>query len=233
MPRQVRRYATIDSTNEEALRLARAGAHGPVWIVATVQTGGRGRRGRTWVSQPGNLFATWLIEVAVDRGGELAFVAGLAAADMVLCFAPSASVRLKWPNDVLLNGRKVAGILLERERRTLAVGIGVNLAHSPDDAAFPATALASVAPLPSQEEAFARLADRMDAWYEVWSRDGFAPIRTSWIARASGLGGAIRVRLGDGDVHGLFEDVDGDGALILRADGRPVRITAGDVFFGA
>lgn len=229
---EVRRYAILDSTNEEALRLARTGASGPLWILTREQTAGRGRRGRRWVSRPGNLFATLLLRVPAERSGELAFVAALAVADTVEAFAPSSSVRLKWPNDVLLDGRKVAGMLLERSGAALAIGIGINLAHHPEEMEFPATSLSSLGRSVESDEAFRVLAVRMAAWYEVWSGEGFAAIRTAWVRRASGIGAAVTVRVVNGEQHGVFEDLDADGALLLRSGGAVARVTAGDVFFG-
>lgn len=230
------RYDVIDSTNEEARRLAEAGETGPLWIVAHEQTGGRGRRGRTWVSQPGNLFATLLLSPpgSLEQRAQISFVAGLAAAEMIAAFA--GDVTLKWPNDVLLKGCKVAGMLLESVGLSaLAVGFGVNLAHFPQQTEFPATSVAKVAgSAPAPDDALARLAARWDAWYEVWTRDGFAPVRAAWLARASGLGERIRVRLMDREMNGVFENLDDNGALLLRqADGALARVTAGDVFFGS
>jgi len=230
------RHDTIDSTNEEARRLAEAGETGPCWIVAAEQTAGRGRRGRTWISERGNLFATLLISPtgAVEQRMQLSFVAGLAAADTIACYSPD-GVTLKWPNDVLLFGRKVAGMLLESFGPALVVGFGINLAHFPHDTGFPATSLAAlVRNAPSPDEAFTRLAAFWNAWYEAWRRDGFAPVRAAWLARASGLGESIRVRVMDREMNGVFENVDDDGALLLRAaNGTLARITAGDVFLGS
>jgi BirA family biotin operon repressor/biotin-[acetyl-CoA-carboxylase] ligase len=220
----------IDSTNEEARRRAEAGETGPLWITAREQTGGRGRRGRTWVSQPGNLFATLLItpQGAIENRAQLSFVTGLAAADTVAIYAEN--VALKWPNDVLLNGHKVAGILLESFGNALAVGFGINLAHAPKGTDFPATSIASVSATPSPKDALASLARAWDAWYEVWLRHGFAPVRGAWLGYAWGLGEPIRVRLMDREMDGLFASVDTDGALLVRRpDGALARVSAGDV----
>jgi BirA family biotin operon repressor/biotin-[acetyl-CoA-carboxylase] ligase len=228
----VRHYDSLDSTNEEAKRLARQGEHGPLWIVAREQSAGRGRRGRVWVSDDGNLFATLLLE-APANGPELCFVAGLAVADAVAALAPAEAVALKWPNDLLLAGKKLAGILLEQEGRALAIGIGINLAQHPENTEFPAISVrAALGAAPAPVAAFDRLASAMGTWYEVWRAQGFAPIRDAWLARAAGLGETIRARLGKGEVVGVFEDLDRDGALLLReAGGRTVRVTAADVFF--
>jgi BirA family transcriptional regulator, biotin operon repressor / biotin---[acetyl-CoA-carboxylase] ligase len=228
----IRRYDTIDSTNLAALRLARSGERGPLWIVAREQTTGRGRCGRRWMSASGNLFATWLIAMSGPRPAELGFVAALAVADTVAQYAPAASIALKWPNDVLAGGRKLAGILLEREGVALAVGIGINCADHPTGTEFPAASLAQFGPAPEADAVLARLAAPMSTWYEVWLRDGFAPIRREWRARAFGLGTTIVARTSVGDMVGVFEDLDEDGAIVIRAGGIISRITAADVFFG-
>ena len=235
-PESVRflRHDSIDSTNEEARRLAASGETGPVWIVAREQTAGRGRRGREWVSQAGNLFATLLMRAPQTLSAQLAFAAGLAAGETVAHFAPAVPVNLKWPNDVLLDGRKAAGILLEGiGSEALAIGFGINLAHHPDATEFPATSIASVSgAAPQVEEVLALLAGAMTAWYEVLRGQGFAPLREAWLARAAMLGEDIRVRLHEGEITGMFEGIDEGGALLLRlADGTSARITAGDVFF--
>jgi BirA family biotin operon repressor/biotin-[acetyl-CoA-carboxylase] ligase len=230
----LRRYDTLDSTNEEARRLAKGGVRGPVWIVAREQTAGRGRRGRAWISESGNLFATLLMPVTISLSAQLGFVAGLAAADAIAAHAPGAEVTLKWPNDVLLNGKKVAGILLEAlGHDSLAIGIGINLAHYPNTTEIPSISIAAVSGNPPDLDGFlVRLASAMTAWYEIWLKEGFQPVRKAWLLRSSGLGHAIRARLADSQRDGVFEDLDQDGALLLRdSTGTLTRITAGDVFF--
>jgi BirA family biotin operon repressor/biotin-[acetyl-CoA-carboxylase] ligase len=232
----LRRHAYLDSTNEEALRCARGGERGPVWITATAQGAGRGRRGHTWVSEPGNLFATLLLPAPRARCAQLGFAAALAVSDVAASYAPDAKVALKWPNDVLLGARKLSGILLETEGSDMvALGIGINCAHFPPDTEFPATSLAAVTgAAPAPEDALARLAPRFAAWYEIWREHGFAPLRTAWIARAFGLGQTVRARLAAYEEDGVFEDLDGEGALLLRRkDGAVSRIAAGDIFFGS
>jgi len=229
----IRRYDVVDSTNDEARRLAAAGEAGPLWIVAREQSKGRGRRGRVWVSQQGNLFATLLTRGSRPASGQLAFVAGLAAGEAIAQLAPTIPVVLKWPNDVLLGGKKVCGILLEGFGEALAIGIGVNLAHYPADAEFPATSVKeTTGRAPNSDDALTLLAGTMAAWYEVWRARGFAPVREAWLGRASHLGAEIRARLEGDEVRGVFENLDEDGALLLRmADGTLRRIAAGDVFF--
>lgn len=235
-------YDELDSTNAEARRRAEAGEGGPVWITAALQTAGRGRRGRSWSTQRGNLAATLLMLTGkpAAEAAQLSFVAALAACDLAdACLGPGAA-RLKWPNDVLVHGRKVVGILVESGARPdgrlwLAVGIGVNLAHAPTDVERPATAFADhMATRPPQPlDALEVLATAFERWRVVWDRDGFPPIAAGWSARAAGLGQACEARLPNRTIKGIAEGLDADGALRLRLDdGSIERITAGDVFFG-
>lgn len=235
----IRRYDVLDSTNEEANRLALGGARGPLWVVAVSQSAGRGRRGRAWASVPGNLFASHLIELDApqEKCAQLSFVAALGIGDLMKGFAPDAKVTLKWPNDILLERRKVAGILLEaapaRDGIRMIIGIGINLSGYPKKTAFPATSIAEVlGEAPKIEDALMRLVAAWDTWYEVWRKEGFGPIRAAWLARAAGIGESLTVRLGDSEMQGVFEDIDDRGALRLTLDDGGVKtITAGDVFF--
>lgn len=241
---EILRLDEVDSTNAEARRLAEAGRLAPVWISARRQMAGRGRRGRVWSSETGNLAATLL---AVTRrppaeAAQVTFVAALAAHELIAAFVDPHRVRIKWPNDVLIDGRKACGILLESGAHPagglwLAVGIGVNLAHAPDDVERPATSIAAhlrpdLAYAPSPETGLEVLAQAFDAWWERWERYGFAPVRDAWTARAQGLGGPAVARLGHETVGGVAEGLAEDGALRLRlADGSIRSISAGDVFF--
>lgn len=238
----VEAYDSLDSTNAEARRRAETGEVGPVWITAALQTAGRGRRGRAWSTQKGNLAATLL--TVTDRpaaeAAQLSFVAALAACDLAdACLGPGAA-RLKWPNDVLVHGRKAVGILVESGARTdgrlwLAVGIGVNLAHAPHDVERPATAFADYMQgrPPEPLAALEVLATAFERWRGAWATRGFAAIAEAWTERAIGLGERCEARLPNRTLSGVAEGMDADGALRLRLDdGGLERITAGDVFFG-
>jgi BirA family biotin operon repressor/biotin-[acetyl-CoA-carboxylase] ligase len=237
----LKEFQTIDSTNEEARRCAAAGERGPLWILAERQTAGRGRRGRVWASAEGNLSATLLLRPGKPAGecAQLSFVAAVAACDTLSDLARAAEVRVKWPNDVLAGGKKIAGILLESASTGadpiwLAIGIGINLKAHPTDVEFPATSLPALgvaAPVP--RDALLHLAVAFAKWYELWRADGFAPIRDAWLARAAGLGKRIRARLQNEETMGVFEGIDTNGALLLReAQDRVRAIAAGEVFFG-
>jgi len=232
-------YAELDSTNEEARRLAEADEHGPLWISTARQTAGRGRRGRAWTMAEGNLAATLLLRPKASQAvaGQLSFAAALAAAEMVQHFAPDAAVTVKWPNDVLAEGRKIAGILLEGgaqkdNKAWLAIGIGVNLAHHPEGTGFPATSLPQlgIAP-PSCDQALGLLAARFAHWYDAWMESGFETLRAAWLKRASGLGAPITARLPHETRAGVFEGIDASGALLLKEESGVRAIAAGEVFF--
>jgi BirA family biotin operon repressor/biotin-[acetyl-CoA-carboxylase] ligase len=228
-------HDTLGSTNAEALRMARAGERGPMWIVARSQSAGRGRRGRTWVSEPGNLYASLLLiePSPLDRAAELSFVAALAVHDAVSGRVPGLAQRLalKWPNDGLVDGKKFAGILIEGEGTAVVVGIGINCARHPAATDFPATDLATAGIRALPEPLFTALSAAMVRRLAQWNRgEGFAATRADWLARATGLGTSIRVALPDGDRTGRFETVDERGRLVLRlANGATETITAGDV----
>ncbi|MDZ4372589.1 MAG: biotin--[acetyl-CoA-carboxylase] ligase, partial [Phenylobacterium sp.] len=218
------------------------GEAGPVWITAARQTAGRGRRGRAWSTQRGNLAATLLTTTDRPPGeaAQLSFVAALAACDLAdTCLGPGAA-RLKWPNDVLVHGRKAVGILVESGMRPdgrlwLAVGIGVNLAHAPTDTERPATAFAEHmgGPPPAPRTALDVLAPAFERWRAVWATQGFPAIAQAWSERASGMGQPCEARLPNRTLRGIAEGLEPDGALRLRLDGGGFeRITAGDVFFG-
>ncbi|WP_334163862.1 biotin--[acetyl-CoA-carboxylase] ligase [Phenylobacterium sp.] len=235
-------YDEIDSTNAEARRRAEAGEGGPLWITAAVQTAGRGRRGRAWSTQRGNLAATLLMttDLAPVEAAQVSFVAALAACDLADTCLGTGAARLKWPNDVLVHGRKAVGILVESGSRPdgrlwLAVGIGVNLAHAPQDVERPAAAFADhmSGPPPAPRDALEVLASRFEAWRRLWATQGFAPVARGWTDRAHGLGQRCEARLPSRTLSGVAEGLDLDGALRLRLDdGSLERITAGDVFFG-
>jgi BirA family biotin operon repressor/biotin-[acetyl-CoA-carboxylase] ligase len=207
--------------------------------MARTQTAGRGRQGRRWISEPGNLYASLVLrpDAHVSRAAQLGFAASLAVSDALRRFAPRADVALKWPNDVLLGGKKVAGILLESEGdavgrvRFVVLGIGVNLATHPADSEFPATSLAAAtAQAATPASVLAAFAPALLVWYERWRGEGFAALRRSWLDRAAGLGQTLRARLPKETVEGCFAGLDDDGMLLLDLPEGRRRIAAADVF---
>jgi BirA family biotin operon repressor/biotin-[acetyl-CoA-carboxylase] ligase len=233
-------HERLDSTNSEALRLARAGERGPLWIVARDQTAGRGRRGREWISAPGNLTTSLLFteNVAPAMAATLGFAASLAVCETCAMLAPGVAFAVKWPNDVLADGNKVAGILLESETRggalALVAGVGINLASAPDGTTFPATSLGRLGVNVSVENAFVGLTDCCVEILKIWQcGQGFTEIRKRWLERAGGIGQAVSIRIGDRTEQGIFETLDEQGRLMLRtAAGDLHTISAGDVYFG-
>ena len=234
-------HDTLPSTNTEALALARSGETGPLWVTARQQTAGRGRRGNAWISTPGNLYATLLLfdPAAPENAPQLSFVAALAVFDAIVDRAAALreKLALKWPNDVLYCGQKLAGILIESEnveaRLAVAIGVGVNCMHHPVETAYPATDLATAGATVAAEDLFFALSSAMAHRLEQWQRGaGFQSIRADWLDRAAGMGGEMRVRLPKNrEFVGRAEALDERGRLLLRvADGTLQTITAGDVF---
>jgi BirA family biotin operon repressor/biotin-[acetyl-CoA-carboxylase] ligase len=232
----------VGSTNAEALTLAAKGERGPLFVAAARQSAGRGRRGREWISEPGNLYTTLLIADPAPAfvSAQLCFVAALALHDAVLdrCagLAPS-RLKLKWPNDLLLDNAKVAGILIEgvgiADRKiAVAIGFGVNCRHHPSEMPYPSTDFAASGFPLSPGGLLAQLGMRWDERMREWDRgEGFAATREAWLLRASGIGEAVEVRLPQQTLSGIFESVNEEGALLLRRpDGGRIAVAAGDVF---
>lgn len=237
-------FDLVGSTNDEAKALARAGAAEGTLVWAKRQESGRGRRGRAWTSPEGNLYSSLVLRPDRPPGeaAQVSFVAALAIADTAAEMLPDgdAEVRCKWPNDVLIRGRKLSGILLESEPAAngsvgwLVLGVGINLRHFPETADYGATSLiAEGAPSLAPGALLEIYATHIARWYAVWRAGGFGPIRQAWLARARGLGQPIVVRLSDRTLHGTFADLDSDGVLLLdpQDGGARMRIAAGDVFF--
>lgn len=231
-------YETLGSTNSEALALARAGERGPLWITARSQSAGRGRRGSTWVSPPGNLYATLLLGEPSEpqHAPQLSFVTALALHDALAQCAPQLApvLKVKWPNDLLLGLAKIAGILIEGESEpvfSVAIGIGVNCANHPKDTAFPASDLAAEGAAVTPDNVFAVLSAAMSQRVSQWrGGQGFSSIRADWLTRAAGLGQDIRVRLPEREVCGRFQGLDDVGRLLVQQPDGMTTVTAGEVF---
>jgi BirA family biotin operon repressor/biotin-[acetyl-CoA-carboxylase] ligase len=223
--------ASVGSTNDEAARLAEAGAPEGTVVWSREQTGGRGRRGRHWVSPIGNLYTSTILRPACNapRAAELGFVAALAVADIV---PAGREVRLKWPNDVLVGGGKVAGILPESSIgqnglvEHVVMGIGVNVGFAPQtpEMRYPSAELGG-----SVETALEHLTAALAARLAQWRREGFETVRAAWLAKAGPLGLEVDVKLGEELVHGRFVGLDREGALLLETAGGPRKIVAGEM----
>ena len=231
-------YETLGSTNAEALTLARAGERGPLWITASSQSAGRGRRGSAWASPPGNLYASLLLSEPSPKplAPQLSFVAALALHDALCDFAPRLGplFKVKWPNDLLLGPDKLAGILIEGESGpafAVVIGFGVNCTNHPLDTFFPATDLHFAGVLVTPEALFAALSAAMLRRLAQWqSGAGFATIRADWLARAAGLGEDIRVRLPERELRGRFHGLDEGGRLQVEQPSGLATVTTGEVF---
>jgi BirA family biotin operon repressor/biotin-[acetyl-CoA-carboxylase] ligase len=237
----VEAFDEIDSTLLEARRRAERGEPGPVWLVARTQTAGRGRRGRAWASLEGNLLATYLF-ASTQPPRELAllgFAAGVAISEAVEAMLGSGRAALKWPNDVLVDGEKIAGILIEsgrfdRDRVWVALAFGVNLAAAPAGLDQPTTSLRAHlppdAPAPEPEAFLARLRPRLEYWsQQLIGQEGFEPLRQAWLARAYAVGRQIRVTQGDASHEGRMLGISSYGELELDVGGERRLIAAGDV----
>ncbi len=240
-------HEDLDSTNAEALRRVAQGARGPLWLLAHNQTAARGRRGRAWTQPRGN-FAASLLMTPEGPSAALAqrsFVAALGLFDaLVAVTGRSELFSLKWPNDVLLSGRKLAGILLETggaagRPMALVIGIGVNLRHAPDPrdlepGATPPVSLAQGANVVvTPEEFLDRLGPALRRWENRLAAEGFDPIRAAWLNRAARLGETMTARLPGRELVGRFETIDPTGALVLATAQGRVALPAGEVFFGS
>lgn len=229
---RVLHHETIGSTMDEARRLAAEGAPSFTVVHADEQVAGRGRRSRSWVSPPGNLYMSILLRTGlpVTRTPELGFLTAVAVAEATEALLPrSVQIRLKWPNDVLVEGAKIAGILVEQADDAVIIGTGLNILHAPSLSAYMATAIVLHGGLASVDSARDILLERFARLLALWRSDGFAPIRSLWVERSYPVGTAIQVNTGLDPIQGRFGGLASDGALILDTDQGPRRILAGDV----
>jgi BirA family biotin operon repressor/biotin-[acetyl-CoA-carboxylase] ligase len=252
-------FDTIGSTNAEALALARAGDPGRLWIVSPHQSAGRGRRGSEWSTPVGNLAASLLliVDASPSVAATLGFAAGLALDEALRRVAPELSIaialdgidgnkgqgdrlRLKWPNDVLLDGGKLAGILLEAEpvgegRLAVVIGIGVNVVSAPSNLPYQTTALAALGIRADAAGVFHALSDAWAGIERLWDGGrGFPKIRELWLGRAAGVGEEVVVKVGGEVLRGAFDTIDGEGRLVIRDPQGQVRVvSAGEIHFGA
>ncbi|HVI64700.1 MAG TPA: biotin--[acetyl-CoA-carboxylase] ligase [Bradyrhizobium sp.] len=243
-------FERTGSTNVEAMARAKAGDPGPMWFVTTEQTAGRGRRNRPWIAPRGNL-ASSILEVMDTTplvAATLGFAAGLAAQAALRKVSTAAlqagserpDFLLKWPNDVLAQGKKIVGINLEAEtvagdRLAVVVGIGTNVVGAPEGTPTPAISLSALGVRSTAEEVFLALSDSWAEFHGIWNNGrGFGDIRKLWLAGAVGLGEAVSVRSSNAvAIEGTFETLDEQGCMVVRTTaGNRVLITAGDVHFG-
>lgn len=236
-------YEEVDSTNSEARRLAEGGAAHGAFLWAKRQTQGRGRYSREWVSQEGNLFVSILLapDEPLNLIPQISFISALAAAESVAPLLPQASqLKCKWPNDLLLNGKKLGGILLESfetleadgPKRWVIIGLGLNVEHCPPGTEFPGTYLKEAGvEIVSAKIVLSRFIHHFIEWYGVWQEKGFAPVRKAWLKHCEGLGREVKVTLPQETIYGIFHSLDTSGNLQLKLpDGKTRKIAAGDLY---
>jgi len=230
----IRHIATTRSTNDDMAALAREGAPEGTWLRADSQAGGRGRQGRAWVSPPGNLYASTLVrrQPGDPTAPSLALVAAVALDQLLQGLLDADRLMIKWPNDLLVDGAKISGILLEGVDDAVVVGIGVNLAHHPTDIDRPATSLAALGvSAPDRADFAEELAASFASWLARWRTEGLGAVLSRWQASAHPSGTALSVQAPDGPLEGLYDGLEADGALRLRTpDGSVHLVHAGDVF---
>jgi BirA family transcriptional regulator, biotin operon repressor / biotin---[acetyl-CoA-carboxylase] ligase len=232
---EVKHFTSIDSTNLEARRFIERGGQGPLWIVADEQTAGRGRLGRSWQSVPGNLYSTFVFRPACQPQAfpQLGFVTALAVAETIDALTSQQAVRLKWPNDCLFQGSKIAGILCEvLDHGNVAIGCGINVASAPSGLAYPAATLSDVLgkTIPVQE-VFEAYAQSLRTHLSLWQNgENFLAIADLWRGRAIGIGEQVSVKQEAAEIVGNLLGIDDTGALLLaQSDGAKRRILAGDL----
>jgi len=230
----IRHVASTVSTNDDMAALVRQGAAEGTWLRADMQAGGRGRQGRPWVSPPGNFYASTLVRpLSGDPPAPtLALVAAVALDGLLQAWLGPDRLMIKWPNDLLADGAKISGILLEGVDGAVVVGIGVNLAHHPEALDRPATSLAALGlPAPDPGDFAQELAASFASWLARWRSEGLDVVLARWQARAHQVGTALSVHAPEGVIEGLYDGLAPGGALRLRtADGRRHLVHAGDIF---
>ncbi len=255
----IRHYPTIDSTNLEARRLFDAGERGPLFILADEQTAGKGRLDRNWASLRGNCYSTLTLPlnrhpgegrgqyiektptfagmaevgVGLAQVPQIGFVVALAVADVVRKYA-TAHPQLKWPNDVLVGGAKIAGILCEvlsQQSLTIAIGCGINVAHAPTGLTYPATCLVAEGATVARDDVFQSYKAALQHWLNIWNKgQNFPAIRNAWTKLAIGIGETITMTTGTQHLTGTFETITEQGAVMLKPPhGPPHILHAGDV----
>ena len=215
-------FDTLESTNTTALSY-------PVYSIirAASQTAGKGRFGRTWESPKGNLYASFILPDLGNKSALVSFIIALSAGQMLSQI--TTGISLKWPNDILLNGKKIAGILLEKAENKLIVGIGINLiSHPQHTVLYPTTSLKTTF---DATEVLHKLIDAFDKNLLLYNQQGFTPIQKAWKEMATGIGTPIEVRLPTQTLAGIFTDLDETGALLLKTPTGIIPVLAGDVFF--
>jgi len=221
-------YSTVGSTNDEVKRLLGQGACEGTVVRAGQQTAGRGQRGRQWISEPGNLYCSLLLtpQCPLLRASQLSFVIAIAAGETLLPFlAAPGLLAYKWPNDILIQEQKIAGILIETESKTgqtadaCIIGIGINVHTPPSHPTYPVTALTChTKGYIALDSLLSALLDKINHYYHIWQHEGFAPIHHAWEEHAYSLGQNMAIRVGNKEAIGQFIGINQEGALLLKKE---------------
>tara|TARA_A100001011_G_scaffold388493_1_gene468230 strand:- start:48128 stop:48886 length:759 start_codon:yes stop_codon:yes gene_type:complete len=236
------RLHTVSSTNEELkMRAINENAPEGLAIASTIQTSGKGRHGRVWESEAGNMYCSVLLRPNCDlsRASQLGFLAALASSQAIISYTGDLQkLDLKWPNDVLLNNKKVGGVLLETINNKnksvdwVILGCGVNLQQHPMQTAFPATSVIRELGIVIEPKEFVNCyLNKLMEWYKVWVSQGFFPVRSAWLKMAFNLNKKLLVKAGDQNIVGIFQDLDEEGALIVKTINGFSKVNAGEVYF--
>ena len=236
------RMDSVSSTNEELkMRAINQNASEGLAIASTVQTSGKGRHGRFWESEAGNMYCSVLFkpDCGLVRASQLGFLAALASSQAIASYTGDVQkLKLKWPNDVLLNNKKVGGILLEANNNKstsvdwVVVGCGVNLKQHPKQTQFPATSIMKELGIVVEVKEFIDCyLNKLMEWYKTWLSQGFSPVRLAWLAMAFNLNKELLVKFGDQNIVGSFQDLDEDGALIIKTIDGFSKVNAGEIYF--
>lgn len=231
----INHYQELESTNCLALQLIKNNSinHNQI-ILADLQTAGKGRMGKNWASPEGNLYFSLILkpQKPINISAQLSFLSAVAMGLTLAKFGAEKKINYKWPNDILIDGKKVAGILLESDADFVVLGVGVNIKFYPENTTYPATSLHQEDFIISNKEnLLKKFLENFSNLYQKWLNFGFAPIRNLWLAEAFNLGKEIKVNLPGKSLSGVFKDVNKEGNLVLEIDGKVVLIGSGEVFF--
>ncbi|MBP3546447.1 MAG: biotin--[acetyl-CoA-carboxylase] ligase [Alphaproteobacteria bacterium] len=223
-------YQELDSTNDEALRLSQS--ENKLIVTSQIQTKGKGRLGRKWESFEGNLFMSMLMSWPLSENNALVFIISLALRQTIKKMLPQADVKIKWPNDVLVNDKKISGILLETgEQEKIVVGIGVNIKKHPENIIYPTTSLLKEGKITDRVDFIKMFIGYFDEVKGIYNNKGMDEIVKIWQSQAKGIGEKIKITILNKEETGVFDGIDNDGRLILNIDGNIKIYNAGDVFF--
>lgn len=229
----INHYQELESTNSLALQMIKNNSiHHNQIILADLQNSGRGRMGRNWASPQGNLYFSLVLksQKSINQISQISFLAAVSAGLAIAEFGDEKKINYKWPNDILIDGKKTVGILLEKDADFVVVGIGVNINSHPEQTSYPAYNLENSGFVVDKETLLKKFLDHFSDLYQKWQNFGFVPIRNLWLSKAYNLGKEINVNLPNESLKGVFKNLDADGNLILQIGDKARIIASGEVF---